>query len=117
MPVKVRMSIRMRWRRSGWGIVLALASLLPAAAPATDEDTIKNLIRQAGNANDDQDRLQVLRELQKQSGHHMNGKASYLEPIRAFAKIRLRYLETPPEKPPIPGAKRGAPPVQPGSRA
>ena len=37
--------------------------------------------------------------------HHMTGDAKYLEPIRSMARIRLRYLKSPPKSPPAEGTK------------
>jgi hypothetical protein len=37
--------------------------------------------------------------------HYITGKAKYLEPIRSLAKIRLKYLSSPPKKEPAPGSE------------
>ncbi|MCP4257032.1 MAG: hypothetical protein GY774_05840 [Planctomycetes bacterium] len=37
--------------------------------------------------------------------HYITGKAKYLEPIRSLAKIRLKYLSSPPKKEPAPGTE------------
>lgn len=37
--------------------------------------------------------------------YHMTGDEKYLEPIRSMARIRLGYLENPPEESPEPGSK------------
>ena len=37
--------------------------------------------------------------------HHMTDNSRYLEPIRSMAKIRLKYLSSPPAKPPAAGSE------------
>jgi hypothetical protein len=37
--------------------------------------------------------------------YHMTGNQTYLEPIRSMAKARLRYLQNPPARPPVPGTE------------
>ncbi len=37
--------------------------------------------------------------------YYMTGDEKYLEPIRSMARIRLNYLENPPDEPPAPGSE------------